>query len=113
MKKFVYSKKEAKSFEKAGIRMWVYSDKTDLMEGGVVYQEVDGVHDVEFMNKKSAFLYYIIEGRGEFVIEGKEYPVKAGEVVMVPPRTRFYYKGKNETGVGDRTDLGQKGREDN
>lgn len=73
--------------------MWVYSTKEDCKYGGFVYQEVNGIHDEEFLNHKSAFLYYIISGKGVFIIEDIEYPVSETDVVMIPPGTRFYYKG--------------------
>ena len=74
--------------------MWVYSTKDECLHGGLVYQEVDGIHNEEFINKKSTFVYYIIQGKGKFVIEGKEYPVKASDNIIIPTGTKFYYFGK-------------------
>lgn len=73
--------------------MWVYSDKADYPQGGLVYQEVDGGHYQEFLNEKSAYIYYILEGNGKFVVEDQEYPVQATDVIMVPPGKRFFYLG--------------------
>lgn len=92
--KYIFSKGDANHFKKAGVEMWVYMNKNDCEEAGFVYQEVDGIHESEFINEKSTFLYYIIEGEGVFVIEGKEYSVKATDVIAIPPKTKFYYKGK-------------------
>ncbi len=50
-------------------------------------------HAEEFYHEKSAFINYIIEGRGTWVIEDIEYPIEAGDVVIVPPRRRFYFTG--------------------
>ena len=36
---------------------------------------------------------YIIEGKGTWYIEDIPHEVCAGDVVIVPPNTRFYYKG--------------------
>ena len=92
--KFKFTKSKAKFFKKAGVKMWVYSSKEDCQQGNVVYQEVDGGHYEEFVNYKSAFIYYIIEGKGKFIIEDEEYPVEATDVIIVPPGKRFYYLGK-------------------
>jgi len=73
--KFKFTKDNALIFEKAGVAMWVYSSKKDLAQCNVIYQEVDGGH------------------YEEFVIEDKEYPVVATDVIVVPPRHRFYYVG--------------------
>lgn len=92
--KYIFNKNEANHFKKSGVEMWVYSNKEDCGQAGFVYQEVNGNHEDEFVNNKSAFLYYIIEGKGEFIIEDKEYTVKESDVIIIPPGTRFYYRGK-------------------
>ena len=92
--KYKFSKKEAVRFRKSGVEMWVYSDKNNCDKGNLIYQEVDGGHNEEFLNSRSAFIYYIVEGRGIFVIEDEEIPVEAGDTVIVPPGKRFYYLGK-------------------
>ena len=38
----------------------------------------------------------MISGSGEWVIEGKTYPVEATVVVIVPAGKRFYYRGELE-----------------
>ncbi len=88
-----FTKDKANHFTKAGVSMWVYSGKEDSEDGGVVYQEVNGGHYEEFINNKSTFIYYIIEGSGSFFIEGKEHKVEATDVIIVPSGKRFYYLG--------------------
>ena len=90
---YIYHKNNAKTFKKAGVKMWLYNTKEDCKQGNILYQEVDGGHFEEFINHKSAFIYYILEGNGEFIIEDKEYKVKVEDVVIIPPDTRFYYIG--------------------
>jgi mannose-6-phosphate isomerase-like protein (cupin superfamily) len=52
--------------------MWRYCGKEHLEEAGVLYLEVDGGHYEEFYHEKSTFIYYVIEGSGEFYLNGKK-----------------------------------------
>ncbi len=40
---------------------------------------------------------YVVEGRGEVMVEGDWYPVTAGDVVFVPPGVRHQYRNAGET----------------
>ncbi|XES78673.1 MAG: cupin domain-containing protein [Candidatus Bathyarchaeia archaeon] len=39
-------------------------------------------------------MFYIIEGAGTWFIKDMPYEVKSGDALIIPPNTRFYYKGK-------------------
>lgn len=79
--------------EKNGVQMRIYNSKEQCTQAAVVYQETKFGHSEEFLHKKSYFIFYIIEGTGTWFIEDVPHDVKAGNVVIVPPNTRFYYKG--------------------
>jgi mannose-6-phosphate isomerase-like protein (cupin superfamily) len=89
----VYKKSQAFEVEKYGVRMWIYNGVDDCSNAAVVYQETEQGHSEEFYHDKSAFVFYIIEGEGVWVIEDREFHVAATDVVIVPPGKRFYYKG--------------------
>jgi mannose-6-phosphate isomerase-like protein (cupin superfamily) len=89
----VFRKKDALRLEKRGVDMWVYTGAEDCPQASVVYQETPSGHAEEFYHEKSAFIFYILEGSGVWVIEDREYPVKASDVVVVPPGKRFFYRG--------------------
>jgi mannose-6-phosphate isomerase-like protein (cupin superfamily) len=89
----IFKRDQAFSTAKNGVRMWIYNGKDDCPEAAVVYQETESGHAEEFRHDKSAFIFYILEGQGTWVIEDQEFPVKATDVVIVPPGKRFYYKG--------------------
>ncbi len=89
----VYKKEEAFQTEKHGVKMLIYNGKKDCEEAAVVYQETDTGHGEEFFHEKSAFLFYIIEGSGTWYIEDVAYPVKEGNLVIVPKMKRFFYRG--------------------
>ncbi len=67
--------------------------KINRKEAGLAYIEVKKGHFEEFTNKKSTFLYYIIKGTGTFFLNRKAVHVKATDLVVIPPKTKIYYKG--------------------
>lgn len=48
--------------------------------------------------ERSVELYYILEGTGEMHIGGEQAPVRAGQIVYIPPGARQFIKN---TGSGD------------
>ena len=89
----IYKKKDAPEFEKQGVTMRVYNTKEQCPDASVVYQETKTGHCEEFYHSKSNFIFYIIEGQGTWFIEDVPHQVETGDVVIVPPNNRFYYKG--------------------
>jgi len=89
----IYKKENAVAVEKHGVRMRIYNGKDQCPQAAVAYQETERGHAEEFLHEKSWFIYYIIEGSGAWVIEDVEHAVTAGDVVIVPPGKRFYFKG--------------------
>jgi len=86
------TKKDAQFVSKFGINLWTYKTNTD--KAGFVYTEVEEGHFEEFYHKKSTFIYYILEGEGVFFLDGVETPVKATDLLVIPPNTKIYYFGK-------------------
>jgi mannose-6-phosphate isomerase-like protein (cupin superfamily) len=89
----IYKKENAAVFEKHGVTMRIYNSKEQCPQAAVAYQETLKGHAEEFYHTQSAFIFYIIEGSGTWFIENDSYEVQAGDVVIVPPNKRFYYKG--------------------
>ncbi|MFA0821590.1 MAG: cupin domain-containing protein [Methanomethylovorans sp.] len=79
--------------EKHGVSMRIYTTKKDSPNAAVLYQETEIGHMEEFVHERSDFLYYILEGNGTWIVEDKEYEVRAGNVVVVPAGKRFWFKG--------------------
>jgi mannose-6-phosphate isomerase-like protein (cupin superfamily) len=48
------------------------------------------------VNQGCKELVYIHEGRGKVVVEGQEYLLNAGDVVLIEPGEKFYWDGKME-----------------
>lgn len=89
----IYRKENAINIEKNGVKMRIYNTKEQCPQAAVVYQETEKGHSEEFLHKKSYFIFYIIKGKGTWFIEDKPYTVEAGDAIIIPPKTRFYYKG--------------------
>jgi mannose-6-phosphate isomerase-like protein (cupin superfamily) len=86
----IIRKEDAIRKRKVGVLMHVYGGK----KANIVLQETQRGHAEEFYHTKSTFMYYIIEGKGSWIIEGKKHAVKKGDLVIIEPNKRFYYKGK-------------------
>lgn len=59
----------------------------------VALVKLDGINKKN-KNKKSDMFYFILEGRGIFNVEGKEYHVKKNCLIVVPKNTIYFDKGK-------------------
>jgi len=91
--RIVFKPESAEVIEKHGVRMRIYTTKSDCRNAAVMYQETETGHAEEFMHEISNFIYYIIEGNGTWIIEDKEHEVQAGDAVVVPAGKRFWFRG--------------------
>jgi len=83
---------DTQTIEKSGESVTSLPINTDK-KGLYLVDSVFG-RDAYTYDKKSTSIYWVLEGSGEFEIEGKILAVKAGDIVKIPPNTTFYYKGK-------------------
>lgn len=89
-----FTKDKAFKFDKAGVKGWVYVGKEQLPNAGVVLLETEKGHETVIKSTRSAWIYYVISGKGKFVIDGKDFPCKKNDVIVVEKNKPFYYKGK-------------------
>lgn len=89
----VFKKENAEMIEKHGVRMRIYTTKSDCRNAAVLYQETETGHAEEFVHEISNFIYYVIGGSGTWIIEDKKHEVQSGDVVVVPAGKRFWFKG--------------------
>jgi mannose-6-phosphate isomerase-like protein (cupin superfamily) len=85
----IIRKKDAKDLNKLGVKMRIYNSEP----ASVVLQETKKGHAEEFYHDKCTFIYYIIEGEGSYFINSKEHKVKSGDLVIIKPGNKIYYKG--------------------
>lgn len=79
------------------VKSWNYKLPHLTPKKSVVYAEIKGEHG-EVKTKESEWVYYIIEGNGEFIINKETTKVSAGDVITVPSNTEYnYIANENET----------------
>jgi predicted house-cleaning noncanonical NTP pyrophosphatase (MazG superfamily)/mannose-6-phosphate isomerase-like protein (cupin superfamily) len=89
----VFRHEGAEVIEKHGVTMRIYTTKADCENATVLYQETETGHLEEFFHEKSDFIYYILEGKGTWMVDDREFEVRAGDVVVVPSGKRFWFRG--------------------
>lgn len=85
---------DSKSFEKHGIKLNVYASEKEMPEANTCLVECKEGHFQEFYDKKSTYLYYILEGKGTFYLNGKPIEAKSTDLIVAKPNTKIYYLGK-------------------
>lgn len=74
------------------VKSWNYKLPHIQPKISVVYAEVVGEHG-EVTTKDLEWIYYIIDGEGEFIINGQKQAVKKDDVITVPAHTPYNYFG--------------------
>ena len=92
MNKFKFSFKDTKTKHKYGVDITLYG--LNKPEANIVYEEVQEGHFEEFLSTKSTYMWFIIEGKGAFVINDGKISVNAKDIIAVPPNYRIHYFGK-------------------
>ena len=85
--------KDAHEFSLKDIKGWVYNSKEDFANASAAYIEINGTHG-KIKNSLSDRIYYILDGTGKFVIDGKIISVEKTDVIIVPKNTPYDYMGK-------------------
>lgn len=89
-----FTTKDAKKFNKYGVDLVVYGENYPPVN--VVHVSVKKGHFEEFYDEKSAYVYYIISGRGQFVLNDEKVGAEATDLIVIPPKTRIHYFGTME-----------------
>ncbi len=79
----------------ARIKGWAYNAKEDFENASAAYFEVTGSHGRGKSNRSDR-VYLVLDGEGEFDIDGKTAKVTKTDVVIVPKNTPYDYKATNE-----------------
>lgn len=88
---YKFTADKAKKITKHGIDLTVYDESVESAD--VVYVTVDGGHMQEFIDIKSHFIYYIIEGKEVFILNDEKVEAQATDLIVIPPNTRIHYFG--------------------
>ena len=85
------SKNNSKRQDWDGVKSWNYKLPHLAPKKSVVYAEVIGVHG-EVETGDSEWIYYVIDGQGEFEFLEQKFKVQSGDVITIPPKTKYDYK---------------------
>jgi chemotaxis methyl-accepting protein methylase/mannose-6-phosphate isomerase-like protein (cupin superfamily) len=90
---YLYSLPTSVSFTGKGLFGYTFGplNQKDLE---ILYIDVEKGHDTFIVSKKITRVYYILDGKGYFIIGGHKYDVNAGMLVEVPPKVEYSYSGK-------------------
>lgn len=92
--KYKFTAEKARKFNKHGIDLTVYGE--DYPPANVVHVSVEKGHFQEFYDMESAYIYYIIKGKGSFFLNDEKVEAQATDLIVIPPKTRIHYFGKME-----------------
>lgn len=94
MKNYVLKAPKDYSFEKVGIKGKKFSVVDITKRTGVCVIETEKGHETTIIEHKCDFIYYILEGKGYFVIDDKKEGCVKGELVVIPAGSKFRYEGR-------------------
>ena len=80
------------SFEQKGLKGYTFPTSNKELE--VNFVDVTEGHDNYIVSKKCSLTYYILEGTGNFEIDGRMEDISEGSLIEVLPNTEFTYSGK-------------------
>ena len=91
MKLLKFKLKDAYKFGWKGLKGLAYNSKEDFERASATIFEVTGRHG-KIKSLISDRIYLVLEGRGEFIINGKKVPVEKNDVIIVPKNTPYDYR---------------------
>lgn len=87
---YVYKSSSAKKIHKFGVDITLYDTQAPSK---IVYEEVAVGHLQEWYSDVSTYQWFIIEGKGVFVINDEHHLAEKGDLVVVPPTNKMHYFG--------------------
>ena len=91
MSKYKYSYDDSKKIKKFGVDIALYGINQTV--ANIVYEDVKDGHFEEFLSTVSTYMWFIIEGKGTFVIDDEKTEVTSKDIIVVPPNKRIHYFG--------------------
>jgi len=84
------SKQQAVNSDWEHVRTWNYKIKSSKENKSIVIAELEGEHGEVHTNENDR-IYYILDGEGEFQINGENIKVSKEDLVIIPPNTNYNY----------------------
>ena len=82
------------TFEKEGIKGTNFESKDLSDKAKFAVIEAEKGHENRIRENECSFFYYILEGKGNFEINGEIEECQRGELVVIPSGSVFKYTGK-------------------
>ena len=89
---YKFSFSGTKKVHKFGVDIAVYGG--GMPTANVVYEETEKGHFEEFYSDTSTYMWFVVEGKGTFVIDDERVEVGTKDLIVVPPKKRIHYFGK-------------------
>jgi mannose-6-phosphate isomerase-like protein (cupin superfamily) len=94
MKKHILKTPKDYSFDKVGIKGKIFPVEEITPRTGICLIETEKGHESTIIEHKCDFVYYILEGKGYFIINDEKEECEKGDLVVVPSGSRFRYVGE-------------------
>lgn len=91
---YVIKKPDKDSFEKVGIKGKIFPISSLTKKTQFVLIETRFGHETKIIEKESDFIYYVLQGKGYFEVDGEREKCETGDLVVIPAGRTFSYKGK-------------------
>ena len=92
MSEFVHKRSIRPAYSQKGLAGYRFPLKNPNV--GIYFVNVKQGHDTFLISEKCTHIYYVLDGRGFFVVRNKKFPVKPGMLVEMPPRIEYTYSGR-------------------
>lgn len=90
---YVFHLPKEYSFEKVGIKGKNFSTEELSKKAKFSIIETEQGHETRIREKECIFVYYILERKGSFEIEGQKEECRKGDLVVIPNNLAFRYTG--------------------
>lgn len=84
------ARKDAQPYGREGVSAFNYPFPDINGGSSVIYAELTGEHGERAIGDR-ARLDYILEGQGEFIVNGEKTTVETGDVIIIPPKGVYNY----------------------
>ena len=91
---YLLKEPEKITFDKAGVKGKIFPTKELIATAEYILIDTEQGHQTEIVEHECDFVYYILNGSGEFIIEGNAFNCQSGDLVVIPRGTKFTYKRK-------------------
>lgn len=85
----------AQQFGQEGLRGWAFNNKKNFANASAAYLEVTGEHG-KVKTTISDRVYFVIDGTGDFDLDGEIFTIGKTDVIIVPKNTPYNFKATSE-----------------